>query len=431
MTHGPILGGLSEDGSISIWARTSAPTSFEVRFAPKGQPRKQVARSEATEFEHDCTGYVELSELQPETEYAYQVYVAGYPQGSVGRFRTLPNPGKRAEAKYNPGGLYNFAFEIGSCANQNPMHGIGHSLPLYETMNHEIAGQVDFAIMNGDWLYEELRDTPPSVWQAKNRLPDDEVPKVVQQMPSIVGVWENYKLYMSRGVPLMDWHQRVPSFFTFDDHELVNDIWGAGSPGRRHRRTVFRDIGTQAWYDYLGWANPTEHDAGIHFGVGSMRQGSDLLHDPNADFDKLPLGQLSNLHVHWGGLNAGVNESQFDDDSGEPNSKVYAIEEVVDARTLRLHEPAVASGNVNYSIGRRNYGSMRVANCEILFLDTRSHRDMHDVRQPDKPGLSMLGYQQRDWLEQTMRESDAEFFFVVSSVPMFIPHSGAGGFEFD
>ena len=112
----------------------------------------------------------------------------------------------------------------------------------------------------------------------------------------------------------MDWHQRVPSFFTFDDHELVNDLWGAGSAGRRHRRTVFRDIGTQAWYDYLGWSNLTQHDADIHFGVGSMRQGSDLLHDPNADFDKLPLGQLSNLHVHWGGLNAGVNEIQFDDD---------------------------------------------------------------------------------------------------------------------
>ena len=34
-----------------------------------------------------------------------------------------------------------------------------------------------------------------------------------------------------------------PRGFTFDDHELVNDIWGAGSTGRRNRRAVFRDIG--------------------------------------------------------------------------------------------------------------------------------------------------------------------------------------------
>jgi alkaline phosphatase D len=53
------------------------------------------------------------------------------------------------------------------------------------------------------------------------------------------------------------------------------------------------------------------------------------------------------------------------------------------------------------------------------------------VRQPDKPGLSMLGAAQRRWLIDEMRTSDADFFFVVSSVPLMIPHSGAGGFEFD
>jgi hypothetical protein len=56
---------------------------------------------------------------------------------------------------------------------------------------------------------------------------------------------------------------------------------------------------------------------------------------------------------------------------------------------------------------------------------------MHDISQPAKPGLSMLGKQQRRWLEESMQSSDADFFFVVSSVPMMIPHSGAGGFEFD
>ena len=43
----------------------------------------------------------------------------------------------------------------------------------------------------------------------------------------------------------------------------------------------------------------------------------------------------------------------------------------------------------------------------------------------------MLGDRQREWLIASMKASDADFFFVVSSVPMMIPHSGAGGFEFD
>lgn len=43
----------------------------------------------------------------------------------------------------------------------------------------------------------------------------------------------------------------------------------------------------------------------------------------------------------------------------------------------------------------------------------------------------MLGQRQRDWLLQSMTDSDADFFFVISTVPFMIPHSGAGGFEFD
>ena len=86
---------------------------------------------------------------------------------------------------------------------------------------------------------------------------------------------------------------------------------------------------------------------------------------------------------------------------------------------------------LSYSIGRRSYAKFRSANCEFFLLDTRGDRDMHDIRQRDKPGVSMLGKPQRDWLLKSMRESDADFFFVISTVPFMIPHSGAGGFEFD
>jgi hypothetical protein len=183
--------------------------------------------------------------------------------------------------------------------------------------------------------------------------------------------------------------------------------------------------------DYLGWANPAEYDHPIHFGRGRMQAGSDLLVDPRVDFTKLPLGEMLNLHVHWGTPEAGVNDMRYDDDRGHKNSYVYDIAAVVDPHTLRLHMPARATDEVSYSIGRRSYGRFRVANCEFFLLDTRGDRDMHDVRQRDKPGVSMLGKHQRDWLLRSMRESDADFFFVVSTVPFMVPHTGAGGFEFD
>jgi len=429
LTDGPMLGNPTAH-SMSVWARTSDPGEFEVHYGTDENQLGQVSAPGITTIGHDNTGVARLTGLSSDTFYHYQVWVNGRPHGLPGSFRTLPDAADTRNEKYNPKGLFNFRFEIGSCANQNPLHGIGHRTPTYEALNRDWARKVHFHIMNGDWSYEELREYPPEAWRLTQGV--DKLPMSVQVMPTIVGCWENYKLYLRRGTALSRWHRNVPSFFTFDDHELVNDIWGSSEAGKRHRRTVFRDIGTHAWYDYLGWANPMVHNTPIHYGRGSMRGGSDLLVDRSTDFTKLPLDEMTNLHVHWGTPEAGANDIRYDNDKGNKNSYVYDIREVVDKHTLRLHMPAkVDDMELSYSIGRRSYSKFRVANCEFFLLDTRGDRDMHDIRQRDKPGVSMLGKPQREWLLRSMQESDADFFFVVSTVPFMIPHSGAGGFEFD
>ncbi len=430
LTHGPMLG-MPGATTMRVWGRTSMPSGFTVRYGTNPTKLEQASPPVATEFAHDHTGSVELTGLEPDTLYHYRIYIWGLPQGHPGTFRTLPDPERGRHPEYNPAGLFNFRFEIGSCANQHPQHGIGHGLPLYSTMLREIRDEVNFHIMNGDWLYEEQREYPVAAWLARRGLDASSAPSVVNLAPTIAGVWENYQLYLSRGVALSEWHRHVPSVFTFDDHEILNDIWGAGSPGRRHRRTVFRDIGVRAWHDYLGWANPVAHRPVIHFGMATLTAGSDLLRDDSTDFTRLPLGEMANLHVHWGTPDAGVNDVRLDDDSGDPNSMVYEIKEVVDAHTLRIHPVPPATGGCTYSIGSRNYGSFRVSNCEFFLLDTRSHREMHDVTNPAKHGLTLLGDHQRDWLMERMRASDADFFFVVSSVPFMIPHIGAGGADVD
>ena len=429
LTHGPMLGKTSSH-SVSVWARTSDPGEFEVHYGTDADHMNQVSAPATTTIDHDNTGVAVLTGLQSDTRYHYQVWVNGRPHGWPGSFLTLPSSRDTINPKYNPKGLYNFRFQIGSCANQNPLHGIGHRSYTYEHLNQDWADKVHFHIMNGDWLYEELREHPPEAWRLTQGI--QKYPLSVQVMPTVVGVWENYKLYLSRNHELSKWHRNVPSYFTFDDHELVNDIWGSSEAGKRHRRTVFRDIGTYAWFDYLGWANPMEHDHPLHFGKGSMKAGSDLLVDPNTDFTKLPLDEMLNLHVHWGTPEAGVNDMKYDNDAGNQNSYVYDIKEVVDPHTLRLHMPAkVDDMDLSYSIGRRSYGSFKVANCEFFLIDTRGDRDMHDVRNRGKEGVSMIGKPQREWLLRSMKESTADFFFVISTVPFMIPHSGAGGFEAD
>ena len=432
LTHGPLLG-VSTATSVRVWGRTSRQAAFTVRYGT--DPAKLDAESPPVSVrpERDFTGWLELTGLRPDTLYHYRLFINGLPQGLPGSFRTLPAAETSRNPVHNPRGLFNFRFEIGSCANQNPEHGIGHSLPLYTTLLREQRDRVHFHIMNGDWLYEERREHPVEAWWAAHGFTAATAPAITRLAPSLAGVWENYRLYLSRGTNLAEWHRHVPSLFTFDDHELVNDIWGTGTAGHRHRRTVFRDIGVRAWYDYLGWANPVSHDTPAHFGQASLTAGSDRLRDDSAevDFTRLPLDQLDNLHIHWGTPSAGVNDMRYDDDSGDPNARVYDIVKVLDTHTLQISPPATATRQSVYSIGRRNYGSYRVSNCEFFLLDTRSHRQMHDVRQRDKPGLSLLGRAQREWLMESMQKSDADFFFVVSSVPFMIPHIGAGGFEFD
>jgi len=431
LTHGPMLGGPTADGVI-VWGRTSDPGDFTVRYGTSPSTMDSLSKPATTSLAHDNTGSVQLEGLKPDTRYHYQVWVNNRPHGLPGTFRTLPSQQDSQNPEHNPEGLFNFRFQIGSCANQNPLHGIGHQSPTYKTLNRDWADKVNFHIMNGDWLYEELRTYPTEAWRLVQGVQQDQMPNSVTVMPTVVGVWENYKLYLSRNHELAAWHRNTPSYFTFDDHELVNDIWGASEAGKRHRRTVFRDIGTYAWQDYLGWANPSHQDHPIHFGFAKLTAGSDLLHDPNTDFTKLPLKEMNNLHVHWGTAQAGVDNMAYDNDEGNKNSYVYDIVEVVDTHTVRLHMPAkVDDAKAAYSIGRRSYGKFRVSNCEFYLLDTRGDRDMHDVRNRAKPGVSMLGKAQREWLLNDMAQSDADFFFVISSVPFMIPHSGAGGYEAD
>ena len=428
LTHGPMLG-RPDAHSMLVWGRTSDPGQFVVKYGASQDAMTQTSLPAATKIEDDNTGVAKLTGLLSDTRYHYQIWVNNRPHGLPGSFRTLPSIADTQNKEHNPKGLFNFRFEAGSCANQNPLHGIGHRAPTYENLNRDWADKVHFHFMNGDWLYEELREYPREAWRLVQGV--DKYPRSVDVMPTIVGVWENYKLYLSRGIELSKWHRNVPSCFTFDDHELVNDIWGASEAGKRHRRTVFRDIGTYAWFNYLGWANPVEHKQRVHFSRGTMKAGSDLLVDTSTDFTKLPLDEMLNLHVHWGTKHAGVNDMQYDNDDGHKNSYVYDIVKVVNKHTLKLHMPAKESDTIAYSIGRRSYGKFRVSNCEFFLIDTRGDRDMHDIRVRGKEGLSMLGKPQRDWLLDSMRKSDADFFFVISSVPFMIPHSGAGGFEAD
>ncbi len=426
ITHGPLLGRLGAQ-EVGVWARTDRPGVFRVRYGTRPDKLDQETVPIATELAADNTGWGHLKNLKANTKYYYRAYVGDKPAaGSGGAFRTLPDPQDYRAAKLNPRGLFNFRFEFACGNNQHPQRSGGPETPAFKTMLDKLHDQVHFAILNGDWLYEDRREHTVAAWKKQVGLKGN-LPKVVEVAPTIVGVWENYKVYLERSRNLSAWHRNVPSFFTFDDHEILNDVWGAGEAGVRERRAVFRDIGVQAWYDYLGWANPVAFTQKIHFGKAALKKGSAILSDPAANFTKLDLKQAGTLHIHWGLPTAGVDDNKLDEEKpGDANAGVYEIVEILDQNRLRLKPAALADRKSSYSIGRRSYYRLRVSNCDFFMLDTRSHREMHDTSNPGKKGLSMLGKQQKTWLMEGMKKSAADFLFVVSSVNLMIPHVGGG-----
>ena len=136
-----------------------------------------------------------------------------------------------------------------------------------------------------------------------------------------------------------------------------------------------------------------------------LTAGSDVLVDANADFTKLDMKQVNNLHVHWGGQYAGVDTGRFADREGDPNASVYQVVSVLDKNRLKIRPAPKATLESVYSVGRLSYGSFRVGNVEVFMLDTRSQRDLHDTDNPNKPGISILitDHQVRETLQITDR----------------------------
>jgi alkaline phosphatase D len=425
ITHGPMLGHVTSD-SVWIWARTSSPGQFRVLYGTASDRLDRSSTPVSTSDGRDNTGWAHLTGLRPNTRYYYRP-VTNRDSGNEGSFLTLPAPDDYRSPVTNPRGLFNFSFQFGSCANQKPGSGTGPGLPAYGTMLRTLPGKAHFSIMNGDWLYEDKREFTVDEWRAQVNLGDRPLPRILQLAPSIAGVWENYKYFLERGSNLAAWHRVMPSYYTPDDHELLNDIFGTAEVGRRDRRTVFRDIGMQAWFDYLAGSQPVPYSQPTQFGQAKLTAGSATLVDPVADFTKLDMKQVSNLHVHWGGQYAGVDAGRFPVGDGDPNAGVYEVVEVLDRNRIRIRPAAQHTGTSVYSLGRLSFSSFRVGNVEFFLLDTRSIRDLQDTKNPNKPGTSLLGRRQREWLMNSMKNSDAELFFIASSVNVTIPHEGPPG----
>ncbi len=117
LIHGPMLGCLTDRGA-RVWLRTWQAGSVTITVYAcdeQGQPTDQVVQTASadTDPQLDYTVTLDLTELQPDTNYSYQVQIAGQPLLQLPglRFKTLPAAGRPLRFKIAFGGGAGFTPE--------------------------------------------------------------------------------------------------------------------------------------------------------------------------------------------------------------------------------------------------------------------------------------------------------------------------------
>lgn len=394
LTHGPMLG-RPADTSVRVWVRTLRPTEFRVvcdARLPLSAESSGVAGRAAVE--NDNTGYVDLAGLESNTRYYYAVVIDGrladtrmdfdHPWPS---FRTLPDANTYRDELHNPRGLFNVSFSIGCGGCQDPVKSGGQygSPASFHRLFQLHRDDLMFHFNNGDYIYEELRDG------------------------TLAGYRNNYKLYMSRGRSMSTLFRYLPTLLTFDDHEMDRETGGFTQIGLLKGPWLSRDEPLRVWGEYAGWANyDSPYRAPIRFGTATVEKDGDVLVDPEADFSTLDFNRVSSIHVSPKSRNAGV----------------YAPVEVLDKTRLRVRPAFEVDEQCRYSIGTHHFYDWKLSNCHFFALDCRSERTQYRLERQRDPGQVMLGAVQHKWLIEGVKNTDAAFVFIISSVPWVIPHTG-------
>lgn len=270
LTHGPHIGRLAST-SARIWLRLDGDGHARIRFAPAAHPelamavamtseRARLSAPQQARAEDDYIVTCDLTELDPDTTYTYQIEVSDDGQGYTprdvlgtehGRFATLP-AGDRLTSE--------LVFAFGSCFHP------------YQTSDRIFDGLTDltdrepgmrFALWLGDQVYADLM---PRELTKSEHDGDDEVG--TWKTPLHLGLGENRyreaqdftaykKVYRAfwRSLAMRRTHLRLPVFRIFDDHEITN-AWGLTDENLAPERKAQREAALQAYELYQHATNP-------------------------------------------------------------------------------------------------------------------------------------------------------------------------------
>jgi alkaline phosphatase D len=187
LLHGPMLGRVTERGA-SFWVRTAAESDVRIRASSDRAMTREVGTgSGVTRAETDYTAIIAIGDLEPDTEYFYDVQIDGRPVGNPEgyTFRTYPSPGSRPV----------FTVAFGGCAGYVQAH---------------------------ERIWDVIQQKQPLAFLA---MGDNEYFNMLSHARYPFGI-QHYSYYRRQSRPEF---QRLTSsasvYAIWDDHEFTDDIW--------------------------------------------------------------------------------------------------------------------------------------------------------------------------------------------------------------
>jgi len=89
LIHGPVLGNVRPH-DITIWFRTNGPKNVQIKYKKPDGGQWNESMEVHTQIEHENTGKIVLTNLEPSKDYIYYVSVGGQKSSPVFRFQTAP-----------------------------------------------------------------------------------------------------------------------------------------------------------------------------------------------------------------------------------------------------------------------------------------------------------------------------------------------------
>ncbi|MEV0731281.1 alkaline phosphatase D family protein [Polymorphospora sp. NPDC050346] len=352
-------------GAVVIWTRLapaptavgqgmdgvgSVPVGWQVARTPAAlQSGDLVADGTTTaDPEHGWSVHVDVTDLRPDTAYAYR-FVVGDWVSPVGLTRTTPVPSADRTAR----------FAVVSCANMaRPGGGLFYFNGAADLGRRD---DLDFVVFLGDYIYEFGRP---------GHIPN-------RAVVSLDDYRRRYGQYKSRDA-LLALHARHPVYVVPDDHEFFDNVVGGDPDMTEAARERFSNALQAYWENMPLRGGPPVYDAAsgrkhlrLHRQVRWGRNLDLLLVDDRQwrtpagtilgkEQMSWLLGKVASSHATWTAIGSGVPVSWFPGFPGtmdkwtgyeaDRSALTDALAARLAARGRRAFNPVVVSGDTHRAI---------------------------------------------------------------------------------